>query len=578
MRKLPTQVVNTGLISAALTALVALSGCSGGARATAPPAPTAAPANTPYPGLEEALAGAGLDPLGPPLNTGTLKSRAPALHTGDLPWFKAISSETMAGPRFGAELVRKLDRAIAGEQPVNGALKVVAGLLAAPGSQGNPGGTHASPEIPASVPEDMRAALTPILVALARVNAADADTPRLLQAAIKLAAAVEQADLGRFAGREVKAWWHAPGLGKVIIAGPGDDTHAYPTPRTLGDSVAFLLDTGGADQYKMPAGANTDGESKASVHVDLGGDDAYVTTKGGQGAGSNGVGLLWDLGKGADTYQASAGAQGSGARGVGVLLDDGGDDTYKGERGSQGAGMDGVGLLLDLGGNDRYDTFTRSQGFGGPGGVGVLYDLSGNDSYRADPGDPGQGGKLRFPAPQLPERGTASMSQGAGVGERDDKGRHHRTGGVGLLRDRAGDDSYMAGVFAQGAAYWFALGMLFDDAGRDQYDALWYGQGAAAHFALALLREGGGGDRYNKRLKPASSSLGLGHDLAVGWHLDLGGDDHYRAPPLSLGVSSSEGAGIMYNRGGKDEYTGPSPGAGDGASWGEARGIGVDVP
>ena len=95
---------------------------------------------------------------------------------------------------------------------------------------------------------------------------------------------------------------------------------------------------------------------------------------------------------------------------------------------------------------------------------------------------------------------------------------------------------------------------------------------------MGLLRDGGGDDRYNLRLKPVSSSLGLGHDLAVGWHLDLGGNDRYRAPPLSLGQASSDGAGILYNMGGQDTYQGANPSAGDGAFWGEDKGVGMDTP
>ena len=554
-----------------------LAGCAGTPQRGSGPEVDPRPGDPVFPGLEEALARAGLDPRGPLLDPELMESRAPAMFTSGLPWYGGLSKEAMIGPRFGARLARALDKDLAGEGPMSGALSTIAGL------SGNPppalkAGSAAAVEIPDKVPADLAKALAPILAALAQVTEESAGTPGMLQAAIKLAEAVEGAKLKRFAGLKVNAWWHAPGLGKVILAGPGDDTHTYQAPRSLGTSVALLLDTGGDDKYLMPAGANTPGESVVSVHIDLGGDDSYQAKGAGQGAGTRGVGLLWDLGGGADTYEVGGAGQGSAAEGVGVLLDDGGDDKYKGERGVQGAALSGVGLLLDLGGNDRYETFTRSQGYGGPDGYGVLYDRSGDDHYRADPGDPAQGGTLRYPSPQLPNSGNASMSQGAASGVRDDEGRQHRVGGVGLLRDLSGDDSYMAGVFAQGAGYWFAAGYLLDDAGKDQYDALWYGQGAAAHFALGLLRDGGGDDLYNQRLKPVSSSLGLGHDLAVGWHLDLGGDDIYKAAPLSLGQASSDGAGVMYNYGGQDSYQGANPSAGDGATWGDDKGVGIDTP
>jgi len=531
-----------------------------------------------YPGLEDALIQAGLDPRGALLDAETLEKRAPSLDTSKASWFAGLGRDAMAGPRFGADMAQALDKAAASERPVSLALEAILAQSGQdPVSALAPTGDSAAPEIPAKVPAELRKALAPVLKAAGEFKAAHAGTSQMTRAAIRLARAVEDAKLTRFAGQKVDAWFHVPGLGKVIIGGPGDDTHAHPKPTSLGASVVLLLDTGGADTYQMPAGANTPGESLVSVHIDLGGDDKYEAVGGGQGSGQRGVGLLWDLGGGADSYKVGDAGQGSGGQGVGVLFDDGGDDTYTGERGVQGAGIDGVGLLMDLGGNDKYETFTRSQGFGGPSGVGVLYDRAGDDKYRADPGDPAHGGELRYPSPQLPRKGNASLSQGAAAGVRDDKTKQHRAGGVGLLRDLSGDDSYEAGVFAQGAGYWFAAGYLLDDAGKDQYDALWYGQGAAAHFALGLLRDGGGGDRYNQRMKPVSSSLGLGHDLAAGWHIDLGGDDQYTAPPLSLGQGSGQGAGILYNRGGQDTYSGANPSAGDGASWGDDRGVGIDA-
>ena len=419
-----------------------LAGCAGGPK----PAPGAQvdprPADPIYPGLEEALAQAGIDSRGPLLNLEALEARSPALFTSGLGWYGGLSKEAMIGPRFGAELVKELDRSVAAEQPVSQALQVILALSGKRVTSPRAAPTVGDVKIPDKVPAQLAEALGPILTALAAIKEADAGTHRMLRAAIKLAQAVEGARLKRFAGSKVDAWWYVPGLGKVILAGPGDDTHSYPGPRSLGASVALLLDTGGSDIYRMPAGANTPGESLASVHIDLGGDDKYEAGEFGQGAGQRGVGLLWDLGGGADTYQTAGSGQGAGAHGVGVLLDDGGDDKYVGVRGAQGAGMDGVGVLIDLGGDDKYDTFTRSQGFGGPGGHGVLYDAAGNDKYRADPGDPEQGGELRYPSPQLPNSGNASLGQGAAAGMRDDNNGQHRVGGVGLLRDRAGDDSY----------------------------------------------------------------------------------------------------------------------------------------
>ncbi len=76
----------------------------------------------------------------------------------------------------------------------------------------------------------------------------------------------------------------------------------------------------------------------------------------------------------------------------------------------------------------------------------------------------------------------------------------------------------------------------------------------------------GGDDTYNATFTPAATSIGLGHDFSAGLHLDLGGDDSYRAPGLSLGSGNVNGVGCFVNVGGDDTYViagDPSLGAGN---------------
>ncbi|MGH7320492.1 MAG: hypothetical protein ACRELA_12815 [Candidatus Rokuibacteriota bacterium] len=127
----------------------------------------------------------------------------------------------------------------------------------------------------------------------------------------------------------------------------------------------------------------------------------------------------------------------------------------------------------------------------------------------------------------------------------------------------------MASIFAQGSGYWFGTGILQDGGGNDTYDGLWYVQGAAAHMAMAWFADEGGDDRYNQRLTPRASSLGVGHDLGVAMHLDLGGDDVYRGAGLTLGAGSDQGLGLFINVGGDDVYDGPA-GVGFGSTSGAA--------
>jgi hypothetical protein len=409
----------------------------------------------------------------------------------------------------------------------------------------------------------------------------------LYRAAVRLAAAVEGAGLARFAGESASFNVDTP-LGRIILAGP--QKHSYdPADARTGAAIALLLDTGGDDTYRIPAGATASARNPVSVLVDLGGKDSYgykqvpssydgkrlvsdadgrqagttgtltgpvsLSEQSRQGAARLGVGLLWDLGQQDDSYTSLRMSQGFGAMGVGVLYDDGGDDVYRGEDGVQGSGVFGIGLLLDGGGNDEYRTYHLSQGFAYVNGVGLLYDAAGNDVYWADPGDPAQGGDPLYYTPQLPGKGNSSFVQGAGFGRRDDARGHYMSGGLGVLRDRAGNDSYTCSVFGQGTGYWFGTGILADAEGDDAYDGLWYVQGSTAHFALSIFTDGKGNDSYNAKLTPNATSIGVGHDFSVSWHLDLGGDDSYRAPGLSLGSGNDNGIGVMVNLGGTDSYT-----------------------
>ncbi len=409
----------------------------------------------------------------------------------------------------------------------------------------------------------------------------------LYRAAVALAAAVETADLARFAGTQAAFNVETP-LGRVVVAGPKSETHEAAK---LGVALALMVDTGGDDTYRVPAGATSGPKNPVSVLVDLGGKDSYgyvevpstldgkrlpsdadgrrdgkagtlagpvsLSETSRQGAARLGIGLLFDLGTQGDRYRSLRMSQGFGALGVGVLYDAGGADVYEGENGVQGAAVHGIGLLLDAGGDDRYATYHQSQGYAYVKGVGVLYDRAGADVYFADPGDPTQGGDPLYYTPQLPGKGNSSFTQGAGFGRRaagTSKDYFYMSGGLGLLRDLSGDDKYTCSVFGQGTGYWFGAGILADAAGDDTYDGLWYVQGSNAHFALAVFWDHRGDDKYNATLKPKATSIGVGHDFSVSWHLDLGGDDSYRAPGLSLGSGNENGIGVLVNLGGKDTY------------------------
>lgn len=416
--------------------------------------------------------------------------------------------------------------------------------------------------------------------AVATAWATSDDGPRaLLLPARRLAYAVEDADLARFVGGDTD-WRFATAAGLVHIAPGTDDAHAET------DAVLFRLELGGNDTYTDPVGATTDDENPVSLNVDLGGDDIYgyevvpdghdadgllpsdedgrssagagmypsASDIGRQGSGRYGIGLAFDLGAGHDVWSSLRMSQGFGALGVGVLRDDGGDDVYQAEAGAQGSSVFGWGLLVDGGGDDAYTSWAYSQGFGYSGGVGELLDAGGDDVYTADPGN-NFGGTTLYYSPQLPGgEGNSSFCQGAGFGLRGDSYGIWISGGLGVLRDVQGNDSYANGVFGQGTGYWEGTGLLSDGAGDDEYDALYYMQGGVAHFATGLLFDNGGNDRYNQRFDSYYMQTGAGHDYSLGMIVDDGGDDVWGYNGLAAGASNCQGVGIFVDKDGADTY------------------------
>src|ERR1051326_2617434 len=181
---------------------------------------------------------------------------------------------------------------------------------------------------------------------------------------------------------------------------------AGPTHYTAEDDNALLIiDLGGDDTYDCHVGAANGLIGRPiSICIDLGGNDTYRGGTLTQGAGVFGIGILVDCG-GNDTYEGKHLCQGAGLYGVGILADYGGNDSYTGDINAQGAGMFGVGILWDKMGDDHYVARECSQGYGYTGGLGLLLDGSGDDTYFA-------GGKYSDHERQ-PEH-YLSLSQGLG--------------------------------------------------------------------------------------------------------------------------------------------------------------------
>ncbi len=307
------------------------------------------------------------------------------------------------------------------------------------------------------------------------------------------------------------------GFGKVAVGGTGSNTYR--------GRYAAIYDFGGDDSYFL--------ESSPTLIVDLGGNDRYW---GEFASGIVGVSALYDL-AGNDVYECDGVCAGVGLMGFGLLYDRSGDDYYSAGYHSLGAGTFGGGYLMDREGNDVYKGVIYGQGFAGTYGVGILSDSSGNDVYALGYGP--------IHAPLFKTQ-HQSLGQGFSIGWRDRFG-----GGVGVLADGSGNDHYLAGTYAQGVSYWYALGLLYDGGGDDRYICAEYCQGAGIHVSVGALVDKSGDDLYYAMFGP---SIGEGHDFSVGFFYDsTGNDTYYTSGGFGVGLTNS--VGIFVDGGGKDNYS-----------------------
>jgi hypothetical protein len=318
-------------------------------------------------------------------------------------------------------------------------------------------------------------------------------------------------------------------LGKVRIGGPGDDSY--------GDDSFLIIEPGGDNTYRDFTGS-ADGlrDRPLAALIDLAGDDRYIA-EGlvGQGGAVLGLAVLIDA-AGNDVYASRYAGQGSAFCGAAWVHDVSGDDVYRGRTFAQGASAFGIGLLRDEAGNDVYDVGLCGQGFAGAAGLGWLVDAAGHDRYFAGGVEPDH---------ERHDDRFLSLSQGFAQGNRPFCG-----GGVGILSDRAGNDTYTADVFGQGVSYYYAAGFLLDEAGHDAYRVFHYGQGSGIHLSHGLLADGGGDDEYSG----TTLAQGSAHDYGVGMLWDRAGRDTYTAAGDSQGHGMNNALGLLVDADGDDAY------------------------
>ena len=355
-------------------------------------------------------------------------------------------------------------------------------------------------------------------------------------AAIKYLAAsqVLREAAGKLKYTNKKAIYKSTRYGTMIIGSRGNDSYNQTTNKQLkGKRICLLIEPSGTDTYELNLYANY--LHNSYLLIDYSGDDVYRNYEpGGMFFSSMGVGISYDL-SGDDTYLTDDFAF-SAFKGINLHVDYVGADNYRSGLFSQGAAMQGIGMLVDMEGNDTYNATTMAQGLGSVGGIGAMLDYSGADTYIL-------GGKYTH-APLMPDD-YRSMGQGMGFGFRPDF-----AGGLGLVYDKAGNDKYLGGVYAQGVGYWYATGVLIDEAGNDVYNAVYYPQGSGIHLASGFLYDGGGNDTYYSRNGPGQ---GAGHDWGMGMLIDNSGNDAYSIHGGNgLGLSNS--VGIFVDKSGDDRY------------------------
>ncbi len=391
----------------------------------------------------------------------------------------------------------------------------------------------------------------------------------------------------------------------------GDDVFVWNRPEAdlAKRPLRVLVDFGGNDIYRVTGvGGPGAGVLGISILIDRGGDDAYLLgvdpafdPQGGREAllaadpdGSNvplvPVARVFAPSEevGATGVALDSGfAFGAGFLGIGLCHDEAGDDLYLGQKFAFGSALwRGVGLLRDDAGDDLAVAAIAACGVGVNGAVGMLDDRGGNDHYQC-------GGVYESGYSTGSEWDNGHTGAGLGFGSswraerRSDAARLQPTfgGGVGILRDAAGDDVYIGGGFSMAASYAGGVGMLVDDAGDDTYfvrrgpgggnHSGWSGNhalGNGCHRGVGFLLDRGGNDRYS------ASSLGGGTawDMAAGFLIDLGGDDAltdlYKPGAVggNTGWAAARAFAVSYHVGGSDRY--------DRSSFGDAYSLAPGYP
>lgn len=344
----------------------------------------------------------------------------------------------------------------------------------------------------------------------------------------------------------VAARLETPG-GVVLIGGKGPNTYQLDQMR----EVSAVIDLGGGNTFHE----GTVGlDRPVLVVINLDGNNVFRGSKAGiQGGAVLGVSMLLNYG-GNNTYDAQDVAQGSAVAGIGILIDYGSKNRYRGVRRVQGQALGGIGILIGRGGKNDYRAAMWAQGFGGPLGFGLLDNVVGDNHYYC-------GGMWRDSYPETP--GCEGWGQGVGAGLRQ-----VANGGIGVILDNGGENTYEFDYLSHGGGYWCGLGFARDFGGntkrlitRTAYNGgprtepkfQRFGCGWGCHYALGFLFDDAGNDEYEGTIM----GTGMAWDCSMGILADFAGNDHYKATGgLTQGTGAQMGFGVLFDYKGDDRYDG----------------------
>ncbi|MEN6452372.1 MAG: hypothetical protein ABFC96_17930 [Thermoguttaceae bacterium] len=336
--------------------------------------------------------------------------------------------------------------------------------------------------------------------------------------------------------------------GAIIIGGRGPNIYQLDQMR----DVAVVIDLGGGNAYfEGTVGL----DRPVLVVINLDGKNVFRGSQAGiQGGAVLGVSMVANLG-GDNVYEAKDVAQGSAVAGVGLRVDYGPNNRYRGVRRVQGQAIGGVGILISHGGHNDYHAAMWAQGFGNPLGFGLLENVAGNNHYYC-------GGMWRNSYyPETP--GYEGWGQGVGAGIRQ-----VADGGVGVILDGGGENTYEFDYLSHGGGYWCGLGfardfggntkrlickMAYDGSPRTQTSFQRFGCGWGCHYAQGFMFDDSGDDQYDGTIM----GTGMAWDCSLGVLCDFAGNDHYTATGgLTQGTAHQMGMGILFDYRGDDVYEG----------------------